>query len=126
MVSIGKLMHAEQVVRYMVEATTDTRAAYYTTRDDTAGRWTGRAAEWLQLCGEVSGEQLTSLLHGRNPHSGAELMQRRWASQSIVAFDVTFSVPKSVSARMILRPSHDRTRYPCRSCLVWPCLCPTR
>ena len=42
-------------------------------------------------------EHLRSLLNGRDPRVGAELMERRWARQSVVAYDVTFSAPKSVS-----------------------------
>lgn len=97
MISIGKLVNVDQVVRYLVEATHDIQVEYYTVRGNTPGRWMGPAAKHLGLSGEVTSEQLRTLLNGRDPRSGAELMQRRWASQSVVAFDVTFSAPKSVS-----------------------------
>ena len=97
MISIGKLVDAEQVVRYLVEATTDAQIEYYASRDEAPGRWTGRAAEHLGLEGTVTHEQLRSLLNGRDPRVGADLMERRWARQSVVAYDVTFSAPKSVS-----------------------------
>ena len=57
----------------------------------------GRAAEQLGLDGTVTREQLRSLLNGSDPTTGADLMERRWARQSVVAYDVTFSAPKSVS-----------------------------
>ena len=97
MISIGKLVDAERVVRYLVESTADAQIEYYVTRDEAPGRWTGRAAEHLGLDGTVTDEQLRSLLNGRDPVSGADLMERRWSRQSIVAYDVTFSAPKSVS-----------------------------
>jgi conjugative relaxase-like TrwC/TraI family protein len=97
MISIGKLVDTEQVVRYLVEATTDAQIEYYASRDAAPGRWTGRAAEHLGLEGTVTHEQLRSLLNGRDPRVGADLMERRWARQSVVAYDVTFSAPKSVS-----------------------------
>ena len=97
MISIGKLVDPEQVVRYLVEAATDAHVEYYVTRDETPGRWMGRAAEQLGLDGMVTREQLRSLLNGSDPTTGADLMERRWARQSVVAYDVTFSAPKSVS-----------------------------
>jgi conjugative relaxase-like TrwC/TraI family protein len=97
MISIGKLVDAEQVVRYLIESTADAQLEYYVTRDEAPGRWTGRAAERLGLDGTVTHDQLRSLLNGRDPRSGADLMERRWSRQSVVAYDVTFSAPKSVS-----------------------------
>src|SRR5207302_2125877 len=97
MISIGKLVSADQVVRYLVEARADAAVEYYTAAREAAGRWTGRAAGHLGLHGDVTGDQLKALLEGRNPYGGADLLQRRWARQSVVAFDVTFSAPKSVS-----------------------------
>jgi len=81
----------------LVEATTDAQIEYYASRDEALGRWTGRGAERLGLEGTVTHEQLRSLLNGRDPRVGADLMERRWARQSVVAYDVTFSAPKSVS-----------------------------
>lgn len=97
MISIGKLVNAEQVVLYLLEAGTDAKVEYYTARGETPGRWTGRVAQHLGLDGEVTSEQLRSLLDGRDHRSGGDLMARRWSRQTVVAFDVTFSAPKSVS-----------------------------
>jgi conjugative relaxase-like TrwC/TraI family protein len=108
MISIGKLADAEQVVRYLVEATTDANIQYYATRDEAPGHWTGRAAERLCLAGMVTHEELRSLLNGCDPGSGADLMERRWARQSVVAYDVTFSAPKSVS--LLWAVGDDETR----------------
>src|SRR5438105_2360963 len=108
MVSIGKPVSAEQVVRYLVEARTDAAVEYYTTAHEATGRWTGRAADHLGLHGDVGAEQLRALLEGRHPRAGADLLQRRWARQSVVAFDVTFSIPKSVS--LVWAIGDERTR----------------
>ena len=87
---------------------TDAQIEYYASRDEAPGRWTGRAAEHLGLDGTVTHEQLRSLLNGRDPRVGADLMERRWARQSVVAYDVTFSAPKSVS--LLWAVGDERTR----------------
>jgi len=107
MISIGKLTSVEQVVRYLVEAKTDAAVEYYTNSREAPGRWNGRAAHRLGLSGEVSAERLRALLGGHHPGSGADLLQRRWAKQSVVAFDVTFSAPKSVLPPLGTRRRED-------------------
>src|SRR5438105_6030857 len=97
MISIGKLTSVEQVVRYLVEARTDAAIEYYANARETPGWWMGCASQRLGLSGVVSAVQLRALLSGHHPRTGADLLQRRWAKQSVIAFDVTFSAPKSVS-----------------------------
>ncbi len=108
MISIGKVTSVEQVVRYLVEARTDAAVEYYANGREVPGRWTGRAAQRLDLNGEVSAAQLRALLSGHHPRSGADLLQRRWAKQSVVAFDVTFSAPKSVTLLWALGDENTR------------------
>lgn len=97
MISIGKLMGAEQVVRYLVDATHDATVEYYAGRTEAPGRWYGKGAAALGLHGEVSAEDLRTVLDGLDPTTGMDLAGRRWTRQSVAAFDVTFSAPKSVS-----------------------------
>ena len=97
MISIGKLLSADQVVQYLVEATRDATVEYYAGRADSPGRWYGVVAERLGLHGAVTSEQLRAVLDGRDPNTGLDLAGRRWTRQSVAAFDVTFSAPKSVS-----------------------------
>lgn len=100
-ISIGKTTRIEQAVDYLVEAAADAQLDHldyidYYASSARAGRWTGRGAEALGLSGAVTADQLRSMLHGHHPLTGLPL-GRRFGSQRIVAFDVTFSVPKSVS-----------------------------
>jgi AAA domain/TrwC relaxase len=95
-ISIGKLTNAEAAVRYLQHAVADSAVDYYSGKGEAPGQWYGRGADCLALTGEVTTEQLTNLLSGSHPLTGQDL-GRRWWSQKVVAFDVTFSAPKSVS-----------------------------
>jgi conjugative relaxase-like TrwC/TraI family protein len=72
---------------------------YYAGRGEVAGVWTGHAAGALGLTGEVSGEDLQALLAGLAPGTGLSLngSQLRPHPRRVPGFDLTFSVPKSVS-----------------------------
>jgi conjugative relaxase-like TrwC/TraI family protein len=69
------------------------------------GAWVGRQADGLGLTGEVTVEQLESLLSGHDPVSGAQLgsaladrpTQNGGVVRAVSGFDATFSAPKSVS-----------------------------
>lgn len=60
------------------------------------GRWLGKAAASLGLVGEVDGRSLHAVLRGVDPASG-ELLSAHHDSVRVVAFDCTYSTPKSVS-----------------------------
>lgn len=60
------------------------------------GRWAGPGADSLGLHGGVDERSFTAVLQGRDPRTGEELGQRT-GHERVVAFDVAFSVPKSVS-----------------------------
>jgi conjugative relaxase-like TrwC/TraI family protein len=85
-------------------------AAYYTrylteAPGEGPGVWSGRQAAGFGLEGEVSGEQLETLLRGRDPVSGATLgsvLKDRVNKdgkriEAVSGFDATFSAPKTVS-----------------------------
>jgi conjugative relaxase-like TrwC/TraI family protein len=100
-ISIGKTTRIEQAVDYLVEAAADQQLDHldyidYYASSARAGRWAGAGAEPLGLRGAVTADQLRSMLHGQHPLTGQPL-GRRFGSQRVVAFDVTFSIPKSVS-----------------------------
>lgn len=59
--------------------------------------WLGAGAERLGLTGSVPYEAMRALAGGRDPVSGDELVDRRRYPVVNVAYDVTLSVPKSVS-----------------------------
>jgi conjugative relaxase-like TrwC/TraI family protein len=76
---------------------------YYLDTDEPAGRWWGHGLNAVGLSGEVRGDDLRSLLEGRNPQHGG-VLGRRFGQSSARGFDATFSAPKSVSALWALSP----------------------
>jgi conjugative relaxase-like TrwC/TraI family protein len=77
---------------------------YYSGQGESVGRWVGNAATGLGLDGEVSGEDLRAVLAGLAP--GTALTpngeQLRSHPRRVPGFDLTFSVPKSVSVAYAL------------------------
>ena len=69
-----------------------------------AGRWVGNASPGLGLGGEVSGEDLRAVLAGLAPGTGLTPNgeQLRAHPRRVPGFDLTFSVPKSVSVAYAL------------------------
>ena len=96
MISIGNVVSVGAGVRYFEEAVAESRVDYYAGRGEAPGVWLGPGAERLGLQGEVQRDDLVRVLEGRDPRTGDEL-GRHHARQRNVAFDVTFSLPKSVS-----------------------------
>ncbi|MEJ7583314.1 MAG: MobF family relaxase [Acidimicrobiales bacterium] len=76
---------------------------YYLDPEEPPGRWWGRGLGAVGLSGEVSGDDLRSLLEGRHPRHG-RVLGRRFGDSSARGFDATFSAPKSVSALWALTP----------------------
>jgi conjugative relaxase-like TrwC/TraI family protein len=58
------------------------------------GQWVGAAAVRLGLDGTVDQAGFGALLHGRHPETGHQLRSTR---ASVMAYDLTFSAPKSAS-----------------------------
>lgn len=86
---------------------------YYTNSGERPGVWVGKGAAALGLTGEVSAKALNNLFMGKSPDGRSELVKVRVPSPEDVAslaaqkkrqqlhvpgYDITFSVPKSVSA----------------------------
>jgi conjugative relaxase-like TrwC/TraI family protein len=73
------------------------RDDYYEERGQVRGSWEGHAAAGLGLSGGPADGELGELLEGRDPISGASLAGARRRRGGNVAFDLTFTAPKSVS-----------------------------
>ncbi len=73
------------------------RDDYYEERGQVRGSWEGTGAESLGLSGAPGDGVLGELLEGRDPTSGTELAGAGRRRGGNVAFDLTFTAPKSVS-----------------------------
>jgi conjugative relaxase-like TrwC/TraI family protein len=73
---------------------------YYIGRGEAPGYWLGQGAGLLGLDGEVMPEDLLQVLAGHGPN-GVTLGA---PNRKVPGFDLTFSVPKSVSVLAALRP----------------------
>jgi conjugative relaxase-like TrwC/TraI family protein len=89
---------------------------YYLGRGEAAGVWMGAGSAHLGLPRDVDGAQLRAVLAGLDPRDGSVLRSARGGVR-VVAFDLTFSAPKSVSVlfgvgerdvRVSVRQAHDR------------------
>jgi len=107
MISIGNVVSVSDGARYFQEAVTESPADYYAARGEAAGLWRGQAAAELGLAGSVRRDDFVRILDGRHPATGDEL-GRHHATRKDVAFDVTFSLPKSVSLLYALGDDHVR------------------
>ena len=72
---------------------------YYTGAGEAAGEWTGTGAGLLGLSGTVAGGDLRAVLAGLAPDTGLTPNGVRLVAHArrVPGFDLTFSVPKSVS-----------------------------
>ena len=77
------------------------RGDYYSGPDgnavERAGRWVGGLAARLGLTGACTEDELLRLLDGRHPRTGERLLYYNRRDR-VLAHDLTFSAPKSVSA----------------------------
>jgi conjugative relaxase-like TrwC/TraI family protein len=69
---------------------------YYAGVGESPGVWAGSWAEGLGLSGVVEADQLRALVDGKHPATGVDLLAGS-RPRSVLAFDLTFSAPKSVS-----------------------------
>jgi conjugative relaxase-like TrwC/TraI family protein len=114
-ISIGKIVNGDgtpaglkgavdQAVRYHQDAERDLQVDLFTRKDvyayyvrgESVGRWAGKGAEHLGLAGPVDPGDFRTVLAGRDPNTGAQL-GRRSNRAKVVAYDVAFSAPKSLS-----------------------------
>jgi Ti-type conjugative transfer relaxase TraA len=98
MLSLAKLGRGSE--GYYLDAVAKGAEDYYVGRGEAPGYWAGRGAELLSLDGEVTPEALRAILAGTAP-DGSMLGA---GNRTVPGFDLTFSVPKSVSVLAALRP----------------------
>ena len=106
MLSIGKL--AAGTGGYYTAMVASGAEEYYTGAREAPGHWTGQSATILGLDGEVTAEDFAALLEHRDPATGERVTAAR-SVPTVVAFDATFSAPKSVSILHGLGNDHLRT-----------------
>lgn len=82
------------------------REDYYTEGREVVGTWHGLGAKLLGLEGEVDRERFHALCENINPRTGERLTQRNRANRR-VGFDISFSVPKSVSIHQALTKNEE-------------------
>ena len=78
MLNIGLL--APGAGEYYIGEVASSAEDYYTGRGESAGRWVGSLAAEIGLAGEVEAEDFRSVLGGRDPHSGDQLVHRKIAT----------------------------------------------
>lgn len=79
----------------------------YYVKAGTPGQWIGDGCAALGLAGSVDRDDFVRLLQGYHPHSKQPLVQNA-GQERAMAYDLTFSAPKSVSAVWAL--ADDRAR----------------
>ena len=94
MLSIGKVTAANR--DYHQHQVADGREDYYAGKGEAPGRWAGAMAAEFGLSGELARDGHQALVAARDPRTDDELLQRGSSSQ-VLAYDLTFSAPKSVS-----------------------------
>lgn len=82
------------------------REDYYTEGREVLGTWHGLGAERLGLAGEVDRERFHALCENIDPKTGERLTARNRANRR-VGFDISFSVPKSVSIHQALTNNQE-------------------
>jgi conjugative relaxase-like TrwC/TraI family protein len=102
MLSIGKLVLGQQ--RYYEQQVAHGAADYYTGRGEAAGEWIGAGAGQLGLAGRVGSDQFNALLEGRDPRAPERRLRAGVSDLQVVALDLTFSAPKSVSVLFAVAP----------------------
>jgi conjugative relaxase-like TrwC/TraI family protein len=86
---------------YLISSVALSIDEYYAGVGESPGVWTGRWVQCLGLSGVVEADQLRALVDGKHPTSGLDLVAGS-RPRSVLAFDLTFSSPKSVSLLWVL------------------------
>src|SRR6266542_3459152 len=92
--NIGKLLRGKQ--RYYLDQVARSQEEYYTGAGEAPGHWAGAAAVELEVASEVSEDGLLRMLAGAHPDTAARLGGPPHGER-VLAFDLTFRAPKSVS-----------------------------
>lgn len=90
--TVTQLSNAE----YLISSVALSIDEYYAGVGESPGVWAGRWADALGLAGMVEADELRALVDGKHPKSGVNLLAGS-PPRSVLAFDLTFSRPKSVS-----------------------------
>lgn len=85
---------ANAAKKYFTESLS--KGDYYIEDREFIGEWGGKVAKKLNLVGEVDKKKFEQLVDNINPVTGARLNPRHSPNRR-VGYDITFSVPKSVS-----------------------------
>lgn len=112
MLSIRPIGCSNQQIEYYANLG---REDYYVKGGEAPGVWIGDGAKALSVEGQVSGEQLKNLLLGYSADGKKRLVQNAAQHNRRSAFDLTWSVPKSVSALWSQVSLEERLRIE-RSC----------
>lgn len=95
MLTIGKLKRdSGQIAGYYAAQVAGRPEQYYAGEGEASGGFRGLLATSLGLDGEVGELELRRLLEGRHPASDEKLAERR---PGVLAYDLVFKAPKSVS-----------------------------
>ena len=94
MLNIGKLLRGKE--RYYLDQVARSQEEYYTGAGEAPGQWAGAAAAELDVAGEVSEDGLLRMLAGAHPDTAARLGGPPHGER-VLAYDLTFRAPKSVS-----------------------------
>jgi conjugative relaxase-like TrwC/TraI family protein len=92
--NIGKLLRGKE--RYYLDQVARSQEEYYIGAGEAPGHWAGTAAADLDVAGEVSEDGFLRMLAGAHPDTAARLVGPP-RGQRVLAFDLTFRAPKSVS-----------------------------
>lgn len=93
MLSIKLIGSSKQEVGYYSDLGED----YYVDGGEPPGIWWGKGAEQLGLAGTVQSNTFRNILEGKSADGKKSLVQNAGRPSRRAAFDLTFSVPKSVS-----------------------------
>jgi conjugative relaxase-like TrwC/TraI family protein len=106
-VGVSKVQRAN--ASYWIEAVAEGGEDYYTKPGEAPGEWQGELAAKLGLSGEIDRAAYAAILEGRDPQTSVELVHRPATrsftdsqgrvrtKEPVLAFDVRFAAPKSVS-----------------------------
>ena len=102
MLSIGKIALGQH--RYYEQQVAAGGDDYYSGRGEVPGEWVGSGTEALGLSGQVSPEQFGAVIAGSDPRDPSVRLRSSEQDPKVVAFDLTFSAPKSVSVLFAVAP----------------------
>lgn len=109
MLTIAAVSGSREAVLYYANLGDAENHDYYSSDGQRPGVWFGTGAEALGLAGQIDPNVFQNLLNGRSPDGAKDLVQQRSGSiRHRAGFDLTFSVPKSVSVLWSQMPAHRR------------------